>query len=140
MSSRSCIYTGLKASTTDKVIPKTGGDETHNWANSAPCSKMYKDIKARRLPNELEMNANRLHTKLELAKLDVQFYEAQLLKNQAEIRKVLGISDKNTVSSEEKSPRQVKEEKIAIKEKEIIETNLETVLEERKKKKKGMFY
>ena len=127
MSSRKCIYTGKDAATTDKVIPKKGGDESHNWANSVPCSKEYKAIKALRPPNELEMEVNRVFKKLELALLDVQFYQDKMV----EIQSIL-IKNLPKVDKKPKKSKKDKEVEIAHKEKEIKELSLDKVLDKKK--------
>lgn len=124
MSRRKCIYTGLDASTTDKVIPKLGGDENHNWSNSVPCSEKYKKFKGLRLPTELEMEANRVFKKLELAKLDVVLYEKELALIQSKINKTVPKGDTKT-----KKDNQIE---ISQKEKEIQETSFDKVIKKKK--------
>jgi transcription elongation factor GreA-like protein len=77
MDSRKCIYTGKEAIFKDHPVPKDG-ETAHNWANRAPISPEYKEIKQNRLPTELEMEANRIFYMLELARLDVVFLTAKL--------------------------------------------------------------
>ena len=134
MSSRKCIYTGKNANTTDKVIPKEGGDENHNWSNSVPCSKEYKDFKGLRLPTELELEANKIFKKLELAKLDVVLYEKELGRIQAEIAKTLPKVSKNDTSGTKKVLKSNKEKEIEIAhtEKAIKETNFDEVIKKKK--------
>jgi len=134
MSSRKCIYTGKDANTTDKVIPKQGGDENHNWSNSVPCSKEYKDFKGLRLPTELELEANKIFKKLELAKMDVVLYEKELHRIQSEIAKTLPKVSKSDTSRTKKvlKSKKDKEIEIAHKEKEIKETNFDEVLKKKK--------
>ena len=134
MSSRKCIYTGKDASTTDKVIPKEGGDENHNWSNSVPCSKEYKAFKGLRLPTELELEANKVFKKLELAKLDVVLYQKEMLRIQSEIAKPLPKVSKSDTSGTKKVLKSKKEKEIEIAhtEKEIKETNFEEVIIKKK--------
>ena len=84
MGPRKCIYTGKEAGSKDNVLPKEG-DTIHNWANKAPVNAEYKQEKQDRTPTELEMEANRIFHLLELARLDVAFYEAKLKEIQAKI-------------------------------------------------------
>jgi len=134
MSSRKCIYTGKDAGTTDKVIPKKGGDETHNWSNSVPCSKEYKAFKGNRMPTELELKANKIFKKLELAKLDVVLYEEELHRIQSELVQNLPKVSKSDTSGTKKVLKSKKEKEIEIahKEKEIIETDFDKVITKKK--------
>lgn len=126
VSKRKCIYTDEEASTTDKVLPKKEGDEVHNWTNNAPCSKEYKDKKKNSHPTELELQINRAFKMLELAKLDVIFWERELKKLQGKNKKYT----KNT----KKSKKIQKEIKITKKEKEIEKMDFDKVIEKRKRK------
>lgn len=134
MSIRKCIYTGKDAESKDNVLPKKFiGDEIHNWANQAPCSAEYKNIKQDRLPSELELQANELFRLLELAKIRVKHYELKI----EEIQQELG---QNTQKTEEKEPKKnkltkkLKEEKTMIHEKKIIEeVDFDKIIDERKK-------
>jgi len=130
MSERKCVYTGLPADSMDKVVPKEGGDESHNWANSVPCSKAYKEIKKRRNPDDLEMNANTIFKKLELARLEVVKLERDLIENQKKICK------KYKIHNADFKRKASKKEQIemAYKEKEIQEMDFSEVLEENKQK------
>ena len=130
MSQRKCIYTGLPATKTDMVVPKTGGDESHNWVNSVPCSEEYKEIKKRKEPNDLEIEANDTFRKLELARLQVERYERALQDVQTRIRKSVGLD-------KPKKPKKLSKDKqieIAYKEKEIVEADFDRVIKEKKKK------
>ena len=134
MSQRKCIYTGLPAKAMDKVIPKKGGDESHNWVNTVPCSDEYKKIKGRREPNDLEMEANRLFRLLENAKLDVEFYTEKLESLQAKIRKNNNLSLEDAVEKKKNRLNKEQQVEVAYKEKEISEMPIEDVVEESKKK------
>ena len=129
MSSRKCIYTGKDAECEDKVIPKNGGDEVHNWANSAPCSKSYKAKKALNHPSELEIQANRASKMLELAKLDARYWELELDRIRLEITK---LPEKPVSKTQQK--KKEKEIKLAYIEKDIKEVNLDSILEAKKMK------
>jgi hypothetical protein len=85
MSPRKCIYTNKQANSKDTVISKTRGDALHNWTNKAPVNSEYQESKQGRLPTELEMEAHRLFYQLELARLDVTYYEAKLQEVQEQI-------------------------------------------------------
>lgn len=134
MSQRNCIYTGLPAKTTDKVVPKNGGDESHNWANSVPCSEEYKQIKQRREPNDLELEANKIFKMLELARLEVEALQGRLKENQIKILKQCGLE--NPIFKRKKKISKNKEIEMAYKDKELSEVNLDKVVEEKKKKLK----
>lgn len=71
---RKCIYTNNEANTRDLVVPNI----LHNWDNRAPASADYLNTKHHRLPSELEMEANRIFHLLELARLDVIYFEKKL--------------------------------------------------------------
>jgi len=131
MSRRKCIYTGLPAERTDKVVPKEGGDEAHNWINSVPCSITYKEkVKKRKLPSELEVQAHKTFTMLELARLDVARLEKELIETQKKICKINKINNPLF-----KKPMSKNEEiEIAYKEKEVQEMDFKEVLEEETKK------
>jgi len=126
-SKRKCIYTDEEATALDKVVPKNGGDEVHNWSNSVPCSQEYKDKKGNSHPTELEVRTNRAFKMLELAKLDVVYWERELKKLQ---------SQNKPKKSKNQEKIKKKEIKLAEKEQEIKEIPIEKVLEERKKIKK----
>lgn len=159
MDVRKCIYTGKDARVTDKVIPKNGGDEVHNWANTVPCSSVYKKNKGMDFPTELELKTNRAFKMLELAKLDIQFYthvvdidalkeavveansqEREFNRLRFEIEKApLRVTIKNTLevkeslkSSSKQKKKKNKEIEMAYKEKEIIEMNLDKILNKKK--------
>jgi hypothetical protein len=84
MGPRKCIYTGGEAHSKDNVLPKDGETE-HNWTNKAPINSEYKQEKQSRSPSELELEANRVFHLLELARLDIVFYEARLKEIQSQI-------------------------------------------------------
>jgi len=140
---RKCIYTGAKAEAKDYVLPKKIG-EMHNWANKAPISLGYQEMKEGRLPTELEVEANRIFKMLELAKLDVAIYEAKLIEIQEEILRTTEIKkdirDKKAKEKEEKREKEEKERQIddAYIEKEALE-EAEKAMEEVIKKKKTMW-
>jgi hypothetical protein len=117
---RKCIYTGLEARCTDKVVPKKGGDECHNWANSVPCSLEYKNFKEGRDPTETELMLNRAFKMLELAKLDVVYWEREAIRLRTEIGFV-----PQTIKKEE-------ELKVMDKEQEIKEINFDSIIEKKK--------
>jgi hypothetical protein len=127
MSGRKCIYTGKDAEVTDKVVPKEGGDEVHNWSNSVPCSKYYKDLKGLRPPNALELQANRVFKMLELAKLDVGVYKKELARIQKQIVETLP-------ENIQKAAKKIKDKEIELAyiEKEIQEVDLDKVLDSKK--------
>lgn len=127
MSSRKCIYTGKEADCTDKVIPHDGGDIDHNWANSAPCSRSYKVQKGLEEPTELEMQINKAFKMLELAKMDMYFWEKRLKYLQDILQKDVNEPPKN-------SKKKKKEVELAYQEKEISDINLDKVLKKKKNK------
>ena len=136
MSSRKCIYTGKDANCEDKIIPKNGGDEVHNWVNSAPCNSKYKNKKARNHPTELEVSINRAFKMLELAKLDVRFWEIELnrlrvlLANTPHNNKKTNEEPKKvSKTSEKKKEREIK---VAKKELEIKEVDFQSHLNKKK--------
>lgn len=133
MSVRKCIYTGLKATAKDSVIPKKDlGEEVHNWANGVPVSEEYKNIKKDRSPNELELEAQEIFFKIELAKLKVLHYEHKLSEIQEKLKQTLPPTPVHKVTNKIK-----KEIKLAVHEKEVIqsaEKGLDEKLEKRKKK------
>lgn len=143
MSQRNCIYTGLPAKRTDKVIPKEGGDESHNWGNSVPCSEEYKNIKNGRQPNRLELEARDLFFEMEGLRLRLQVLETRQKDLQRRIRRENNLEPiEEQLKIEEKStkPKKInKEEQIkqAYKEKEIIDMadKLDEILEQKKNKK-----
>jgi len=114
-SSRRCVYTNKPANTRDTVIPKNRGS-AHNWVNHVPADSEYLKNKQNRLPNALEMEANRLFHMLELAKLDVVYLEECLKEiqeaitgvKQDQIEKAYHIKDL-TEGLEEKAEELVKE-------------------------------
>lgn len=150
MGSRKCVYTGKDANCTDKVIPHDGGDIDHNWANSVPCSKEYKNRKGLNMPTEIEMELNRSFKHLELAKMDVAYWEKRIemlreLNSTSEVEKSIKPTEKPkkeqksvTLEPEKASKRQKakkeKEIKTAYKEKEIQEVDLEKVVKKKKDK------
>lgn len=133
MSKRNCIYTGLPAEKTDKVVPKEGGDESHNWINSVPCSVIYKEkVKKRKLPSDLEVQAHKTFAMLELARLDVARFEKELVEIQKKICKINNISNplfKKHISKN-------KQIEIAYKEKEVQEMDFKEVLDLEEESKK----
>lgn len=139
MSKRKCIYTGLDSETMDKFMPKTGGDENHNWSNSVPCSNEYKKIKGKRLPNDAEHLAYKEFMELERLRLLVSIQEGKLRLAQAIIRKKSKIflpeEVEEMVVEKPKKRKKISKEKeiqIAIKEKEIQEINIDKILETKK--------
>ena len=131
MSIRKCIYTNKEADSKDNVLPKSkSGNELHNWANKAPCSRVYKDFKQDRLPTEEEMELNRLFYKLEMARLDVQYYTAKIEELQGKI---------SHEAFEKKDKKEARKKDLEIKqafiEKEIVE-EAEDMMESLIKKKK----
>lgn len=143
MSQRKCIYTGKEAKKTDKVIPKNGGDVDHNWANSVPCSEEYKKIKDLRQPTELEMEANRIFKKLEISRMDVEYYEKQLQEIQAKIVKSIGIKleipqDKKPAKTQKATKKQQIE--ISHAQNEIDSADLKKIIDKNKNKNKRIFY
>ena len=84
MGPRKCIYTGEEANSKEGVMPRDP-NTLHNWVNRAPTSAAYQQKKQGRLPNDLEMEANRVFYLLELARLDVAYLEAKLIEIQAKI-------------------------------------------------------
>lgn len=79
----------MVANTRDVVIPRDRHPSVlHNWANRAPANSEYLKNKQNRLPTELEMEANRIFHLLELARLDVVFFEEKLKEIQQEMNKV----------------------------------------------------
>jgi hypothetical protein len=99
---RKCIYTDKEASSKDNVLPrKVLGEESHNWANKAPVSRDYKDLKEDRMPTDLEFEANQLFHKLELAKLEVKFYEERLKEVQDKIKTTTKVPKKKTKKEKE---------------------------------------
>ena len=147
MSRRKCIYTGLPAKTTDKVIPtKDGGDQSHNWANSVPCSNEYKKIKALRQPNQTELEAANLFFEIESAKLKLQTLEQKRDALQAKLREKHQIEYYEETLEVEKpvKPKKIsKKEQVkqAYKEKEIADMSesLDSLVEKKKKKTKVMW-
>lgn len=147
MSQRKCAYTGLPAKTTDKVIPtKDGGDQSHNWANSVPCSNEYKKIKAMRQPNQTELEAANLFFEIESAKLKLQSLEQKRDVLQAKLREKHNIEYYEEVLEDKKPPKPKKlskdeQTKQAYKEKELIEMDagLDKVVEKKKKETKAIF-
>lgn len=134
MSSRKCIYTGKNADCLDKVVPHDGGDIDHNWANSVPCSKPYKKKKGLRLPTEIEIEINRAFRMLELAKIDVDIWSKRLQKLQEELQKTKLIPAVEPTQEEKKQKQE--EIKIAYKEKELQEVDLNGIIEKKKKQNK----
>ena len=132
MSSRKCIYTGKDAECTDKVVPKNGGDVDHNWANSAPCSKEYKNKKKLQDPSELELKANRYFYMLELAKQEVEFYTKKLKEIQLQLNPVKKKEPKKTKKKPRAEKIKDREIKIAQAERDIQELEFEEVLEKKK--------
>ena len=135
MYSRKCVYTGEKASCRDKVIPHNGGDIDHNWSNTVPCSRDYKDRKSNKMPTELEMKISRAFYELELSKKEVEFWQAEHDRLKGELETELKVEPpkkkKNTMTKKDK------EIELAYKEKEIVEMDLDSILEKNKKK---LFY
>jgi len=134
MDVRKCIYTGKNAESKDNVIPKKILEkEIHNWANKAPVNTEYKNDKQDRLPTELEMEANEIFHRLELAKLRVSYYEAKLLEIQGNISDLTKpISKKPKKIKISKKDKQIE---TAIIQKEVIEISdsiAEEVLNKRK--------
>lgn len=127
MASRNCVYTGKKAGCTDKVIPKEGGDEVHNWTNSVPCSIEYKEFKGKRPPTEKELEACSIFYKIEMLKQELNFLEKQLHEVQQELLRSL--PPKKT-----KKTQKDKEIELAYQEKEIKEVNLDKVIEKKRKR------
>jgi len=124
--SRKCIYTNKEANSKDNVIPKKKiGGELHNWANKAPVSKDYKDLKQDSMPTDLEFEANQLFHKLELAKLEVKFYEDRLAEIQQKIKETTKIPEKKSKKDKEIEQmyieKEVVEGKEDIKNKDVID-------------------
>ena len=91
--------------------PFLNDDELHNWCNEAPISAEYKEIKKENLPTELEMQLHETFKLLELARLRVKYYEAQL--------KELQDSNNKTIK---KVPKKNKKPVSAIRKEKQIET------------------
>lgn len=132
MSSRKCVYTGRDANCNDKVIPKNGGDEVHNWANSVPCSDKYKAKKARNHPTELEMSINRAFKMLELAKLDVRYWEIELDRLRSQLEQEPPKKEQPSKLSKTTQKKKDREVKVAYKEVEIKQIDFEKTLKEKK--------
>lgn len=126
---RKCIYTNKEASSKDNVVPRKAlGEELHNWANKAPVSKDYKDLKQDRMPTDLEFEANQIFHKLELARLEVAFYEDRLAEIQEKIKEVTKIPEKK--SKKDKEIEQMHIEKDLM---EVMEEEVTKVISKKKK-------
>ena len=138
MGTKTCIYTGKEAKSKDSVIPKKylNDEEMHNWANKSPVNCDYKAKKQDKLPTELEMQANEIFRLLELAKLRVIYYNAQL----SEIQQKITENTEKTSKKHRKNPKTSKKEKevrMAIHEKKLVEGDTtEDIIKDRKKKTK----
>ncbi len=138
MARRKCVFTGKRATTKNKVIPKTylsEDDNLHNWANNAPCSAEYESFKGTRMPNELEIQANEYFQLLELARIRVQFYEKKLSEVQEKLKQKLPEKPKMT-------RKKKKEIEVAIKLKEVLEEideHIDEVIKEDTKKVKDLW-
>lgn len=118
---RKCIYTGEKATAKDSVLPREviGEENIHNWDNKSPISEDYKNFKRDDFPTDLEMEANKTFHLLELAKLDVIFYENKLKKIQENINlefkqtkeKMIDRKEKNKVNKKEREIKKAHMEK-----------------------------
>lgn len=133
MNSRKCIYTGLDAQAKDNVIPKSelNLNELHNWANKAPVSLRYKEVKSNRMPNDLEILANETFHLLELAKLKVLYLENKLIDIQKELKKNLPPVKKSKNAKKEREIEQAHHEVDVIKE---ADKKIEKTLSKRRKK------
>ena len=79
MSKRNCAYSGKESECTDKVMPSDlSGSESHNWTNTLPSSREYKDSKAGSLPTDMEAEIHETFYLLELARWKVKFLENKL--------------------------------------------------------------
>ena len=133
MSIRKCIFTGKDSKLKDKVLPRPflDEDELHNWANEAPISAEYKEIKGQGLPTELEMQIHETFKLLELARLRVKYYEAQLKELQENTPKVQKKEKKYTRSTKkEKQIQTAIAEHNAVQD---IEKSIDKFLDEKRK-------
>jgi len=129
MSKRKCIYTQKDAQCKDKVIPHGKMEFYHNWANAVPCSLEYKEIKINKHPTELEFQIARAFYNEELALQEVEFWR----KEGDRLRSILSEElAKRPKSDKPKVTTKDKEIDLAIKEKEIKEIDLSSVLAKRK--------
>jgi hypothetical protein len=132
---RNCIYTNNESSAKDKVIPTDlAGEESHNWANSAPISTEYKESKGADIPSDLEMEINEVFKLLELSRLKVKYYELKLLKLQEENSNRRPPIKKTGKTKEIKKQKDMEKAEVI---KNVIEANegkIEEVLEKRKSK------
>jgi hypothetical protein len=137
---RKCVYTGRDSKGRDSVLSKVNEDVAHNWANSVPCDVEYGQLKQGRLPSELEMEANRVFKLLELAKLDVSYYEQILANIQVELnekfekdmaKKEAKKAEKNTIS---KKDRELEQAVIVKQVNEVIQEQAKDLIEKRKRK------
>jgi hypothetical protein len=90
MSRRRCAFTGLKATTKNKVVPPEYSEEIRfNWSNSVPCSEEYSAYKQGRMPDELELKAAEFFYLMETYRLKYDYYMGELRKIQNELVKRL---------------------------------------------------
>ncbi len=76
MKVRKGIFDGKESDSKNHIIPKDLlGDEKHNWANQAPSTMEYNNIKQNKLPTDDELEANELFYNIELTKLKLKTLE-----------------------------------------------------------------
>ena len=130
MTRRKCVYTGQDSNDKDSVIPRHLIKDEHNWSVYVPTTSDYKQQKIDRQPTELEMQAVETFHLLEMAKLKVEFYEAQLANIQNQISKTYKPKPIEKPKNEGKNADKKKQKQIEIAEKEKNIQNLELNLHE----------
>lgn len=130
MTRRKCVYTGQDSNDKDSVIPRHLIKDEHNWSVYVPTTSDYKQQKIDRQPTELEMQAVETFHLLEMAKLKVEFYEAQLVNIQSQINKTFKPKPVQKPKNEGKNADKRKQKQIEIAEKEKNIQDLELNLHE----------
>lgn len=108
MEKRPCAYTGQDSDCSDKVLPsELAGNEVHNWTNSLPTTRDYKDSKAGHAPTDIEAEIHETFYLLEIARWKTKFLEDKLLRlqqinNSRQPIKKTGAAQKNKQKIKEK--------------------------------------